>query len=473
MTNIRARVAAILAVAAVALAGCGDDSEPSADETSTEAPSEAPSDEPSTPEETTPQFSCPPELSDTLPESLDPDACWSHPDLERPALIDGTVFALEPDASDPTTARHILALDAETGERLWKSEVLPGAVSALRATEVDGAPGVAVLVTENDAGDALTEASTAWGYLAWPADAGGGDGGDAGSEDPAFQPEVHITVPQGENPHTDVYWTDQGVLAGDQFLATDATEFTPVNRDPEPMVVGQYDLDEYFAGVSGDLVLSYVRGIAYTDDGSENGDTYFGWLARTFDGAEAWNTVASTPNEEDLLFAEGPTQMTMVVGPYLLTITATDENATAFEVAWLDAATHEPATPSAADLAGVQPIAADSGIMASTGALLSPDGGHLFVAWSTLAVIVDVEGGTVTRVPTDFEIHATTADDSTVYGSTQNGTLTVDLASAEATAIEPPHESFDLVDSEFGVALLEGGVGETSYLVGGRRTDAG
>lgn len=332
--------------------------------------SEEPSDDPSTPEETTPAFSCPPELTDALPESLDPGTCWSHPDLERPALADGTVFALEPDASDPTTARHILALDAETGERLWKSEVLPGQVSALRATEVDGGPGVAVVVTEDNAGDAVTEASTAWGYLAWPADAGGDDGGNAGSEDPAFEAEEHITVAQGENPHTEVFWTDQGVLAGDFLLKPGATEFVPVNRDPEPMVVGAYDLDEFFAGVSGDLMISYVRGIAY--EVSEDGDTYVGWLARTLDGAEAWNTVTSTPNEEDLLFAEGPNHTTILVGPYLLTIAATDENATAFEVTWLDAATHEPATPSAADLAGAQPVIADSGGLAAAGALLSP-----------------------------------------------------------------------------------------------------
>jgi outer membrane protein assembly factor BamB len=467
MSNTRGRIVAVVAVAALALTACGDDSEPSAEDTGTQAPSQEPSEEPSTPEQ--PEFLCPPDLTSELPEGLEPESCWAHSDLERAALADGTVFALEPDASDPTTARHVIALDAETGERLWKSDVLPGQVSGLRATEVDGAPGVAVLVTENDAGDALTEASTAWGYLAWPADAGGDAGGDAGSEDPAFEPEVHITVPQGENPHTDVYWTDQGVLAGDHFLATGASEFTPVNRDPEPMVVGDYDLDEFFAGVSGDLLLSYVRGVAWTDGGSENGDSYFGWLARTFDGAEAWNTVTPTPNEDDVLFAEGPTQMTMVVGPYLLTITATDENATAFELTWLDAATHEPVTPAAADLAGVEPIAADSGIMASTGALLSPDGRHLFVAWSTLALVVDVEAGTVTRVPTDFEIHGTTADDSTVYGATENGTLTIDLASGEATAIEAPRQPFDIVSGEFGVAMLEGAVGETSYLVGGRR----
>ncbi|MBB5787950.1 PQQ-binding-like beta-propeller repeat protein [Jiangella mangrovi] len=471
MSTTRGRIAALLAVAAVALTACGDDSDPSASETSTDAPSEAPSDEPSTPEETGLEYACPPELRQSLPEGLDPESCWALPDLERPTMTDGTVFALEPDATDPTTARHIIALDAETGERLWKSEVLPGQVSALRATEVDGAPGVAVLVTENDAGDALTEASTAWGYLAWPADAGGDEGGNAGSEDPSFEAAVHITVPQGENPHTEVYWTDQGVLAGDFVLKPGATEFVPVNRDPEPMIVGDYDLDEFFAGVSGDLMISYVRGIAY--EVSEDGDTYVGWLARTFDGAEAWNNVTSTPNEEDLLFAVGPNQMTILVGEYLLTISATDENATAFEVAWLDAATHEPATPSAADLAGVQPVIADSGNLEGTGALLSPDGRRLFTGWSNGALILDVEAGTVTPVATDFAIQGAAIDDSTVYGGTENGTLTVDLASAEATAIDPPHESFDIVDGEFGLATLDGAVGETSYVVGGRRTDAG
>lgn len=468
MSNTRGRrLAALLAVAAVALTACGDDSDPSAEETSTEAASEAPTDEPSTPEETTPEFSCPPELSTELPDGLDPEACWSHPDLERPALADGTVYALEPDASDPTNARHVIALDAETGERLWRSDALPGEVSALRATEVDGAPGVAVIVTEDDAGDAVTEASTAWGYLAWPADAGGGEGGNAGSEDPAFEPEVHITVPQGENPHTEVFWTDQGVLAGDHFLATGAEEFVDVNRDPEPMVVGQYDLEESFAGVSGDLMISYVRGIAY--EVSEDGDTYFGWLARTFDGAEAWNTVTSTPNEEDTLYPEGPDQTTILVGPYLLTLAATDENATAFEATWLDAATHEPATPSAADLAGVQPVIADSGPIGGSGALLSPDGSQLFTGLTSGALILDVEAGTVTPVAADFAIQGLAIDDSTVFGATENGTLTVDLASAEAKAIEAPRQPFDAVDGDYGVAILEGAVGETYYLVGGRR----
>ncbi|PZF79196.1 PQQ-binding-like beta-propeller repeat protein [Jiangella anatolica] len=471
MTNIRGRVTALLAVAAVALTACGDDSEPSADQTSTDAPSEAPSDEPSTPEETTPEFSCPPQIGAELPEGLDPDNCWSHEGLERPALIDGTVFALEPDASDPATDRHIVALDAETGERLWKSEVLPGQVSALRATEVGGKPGVAVIVTEDDAGDAVTEASTAWGYLAWPADAGGDEGGDAGSADPSFPAEVHITVPQGENPHTEVYWTDQGVLAGDFVLKPGATEFVPINRDTEPMVVDQYDLEEYFAGISGDLAISYVLGQAWTEDGGEYGDTYFGWRARTFDGAEAWNTVASKANVEDSIYADSPIEVAMVVGPYLLTISATDENATAFEITWLDAATHEPATPSAADLAGANPVVANSNPSA-TGALVSPDGKRLFIGWSPQGLILDVEAGTVTPVAADFAIQGLAIDDSTVFGATENGTLTVDLASGEATAIEAPRQSFDIVDGEFGLATIEGAVGDPSYLVGGRRSDA-
>lgn len=473
MTNTRGRVAAILAVAAVALAACGDDADPSAEETSTEAPSEAPSDEPSAPEETAPQNACPPHLSASLPEGLDPDACWALPDLERPVLADGKVFALEPDASDPTQVRHVLALDAETGERLWASTPLPGGASGLRATEVDGEPGVAVVVTENDAGDAITEASTAWGYLAWPADAGGVDGGDAGSADPAIEPAVHITAPQSELAATDVYWTDQGLLAGDQFLAPGATEFITVNRDPEPMVVGDYDLDERFAGVSGGLLMSYVKGIAWVSGGPDKGETYVGWIARTADGTEAWNAVTSTPNKEDTLFGEGPNQLTIVVGGYLLTITPTDENYTAFELSWLDAATNTAATPTPADVAEAEPVAADADVMAGdTGTLLSPDGRYLFASWSTLALIVDIEAGTVTRVPTDFDVHGAAIDNEVVYGSTENGTLTIDLATGEATAIEPPRQSFDFVDGELGAAILEGEVGEPTYLVGGRRSDA-
>lgn len=470
MVDTRARIAALLTVTAVALAACGGDTEPAASESGTDAPSEQPSGEPS-PAETESEFACPPQFRTALPEGLDPETCWAHPGLERPVLAGGTVFALEPDASDPSAARHLLALDAETGERLWRSDALPGAASGLRATEVDGAPGVAVVVTENDAGDALTEASAAWGYLAWPADAGGDEGGDAGSEDPGFEPAVHITAPQSELAATDVYWTDQGLLAGDQFLAPGAGEFTTVNRDPEPMLVGAYDLDERFAGVSGNLLLSYVKGVAWTDGGPENGSTYVGWLARTADGTEAWNTVAGTPNEEDSLFGEGPNQLTIIVGGYLLTITPTDENYTTFELSWLDAATHEPVTPTPAEVAGAEPAAADADVMAGeTGTLLTPDGTHLFASWSTLAVIVDIEAGTVTRVPTDFDIHGSAVDDTTVYGSTENGTLTIDLATGEATAIEPPHESFDLIDGDHGAVFLD--LDGTTYLVGGRRAEA-
>lgn len=471
MTNTRGRIVAVVAVAAFALTACGDDSEPSASDTSTDAPSGEPSDEPATPEETAIEYPCPPELRQSLPEGLDPDSCWAQSGLERPVLSDGTLFALEPDATDPATARHVIALDAETGERLWASTPLPGAASGLRATEVDGDPGVAVVVTEDDAGDALTEASTAWGYLAWPADAGGDDGGDAGSEDPSFDAEVHITAPQSELAATDVYWTDQGLLAGDQFLAPGGTEFTTVNRDPEPMLIGDYDLDERFAGVSGDLLMSYVKGVAWTPDGPENGSTYVGWLARTADGTEAWNAVTSTPNEEDSLFGEGPNQLTIIIGGYLLTITPTDENYTAFELSWLDSATHAAATPTPSDLAGAEPAAADADVMAGeTDTLLSPDGTHLFASWSTLALIVDVEAGTVTRVPTDFDVHGSAIDDTTAYGWTENGTLTIDLATGEATAVEAPHETFDQVDGDLGVALMD--TDTASYVVGGRRTEA-
>lgn len=472
MSNTRSRIAALLAVAAFALTACGDDSEPSASGSDTEAPSGEPSDEPSTPEETGPEFACPPQFLPMLPEGLDPESCWAHQDLERAVLADGTVYALEPDVLDPEAPHHVVALDAETGDRLWASAPLPGAATRLRAAEVDGSPGVAVLVTEDDAGDALTEASTAWGYLAWPADAGG-EGEDDEPED-AVEAEVHLTAPQDAFAPLEVYWTDQGLLAGDQFLAPGADAFTKVNRDPEPMLVGDYDLDERFAGVSGDLLMSYVKGVAWTSGGAENGETYVGWLARTADGAEAWNAVTSTPNVEDSLFGEGPNQLTIVIGGYLLTITPTDENYTAFELSWLDAATHAAATPAPADLAGAEPIAADADVMAGeTGTLLSPDGTHLFASWSTLALIVDIEAGTVTRVSTDFDILGSAIDDTTVYGTTENGTLTIDLASGQATPVEEPRESFDLLDGEFGVLLLDDVQSETTYLVGGRRTEAG
>ncbi|WP_053206173.1 PQQ-binding-like beta-propeller repeat protein [Jiangella muralis] len=463
MSDTRVRLAAIVAVATFALTACGDDSEPSATETGTDAPSEQPSDQASTPEQA--EFACPPEFLPDIPEGLDPADCWSQPGLERPVLVDDTVFALYPDPADPDAPGQVVALDAETGAQRWMSAVLPGEVAGLHAVDVGGDPGIAVLVTEQDSGDALTEASESWGYLAWPSEAGDGDDAPAGVE-----PAEHVTVPKGENPHIEVYWTDQGVLAGDFILKPGATEFTPVNMAPEPMVLGAYDLDESFTGFSGDLLLSYVRGQAWLPDGPSNGETYVGWLARSADGTEAWNNVVGTPNQEDTLFGEGPVQVVIVVGEYLLTITPTDENYTAFELSWLDAATNTAATPTAADLEGAEPSVTATDIMADTTALLSPDGKHLFASWSTLALIIDVEAGTATRVPTDFAVHGSAIDDRTFFGSTENGSLTIDLASGEATAIEAPRQPFDVVDGDFGAAILEGDIGEPSYLIGGRRT---
>lgn len=473
MLNPRRRIVAMVILTAVALTACGDDSEPeasesepSASESGSAAGSEAPEPSP-TPEDTSLLLACPPDVAAIAPPDLPPENCWSLPGAENPVLAAGTLFALMPHPNDADAPPSLMALNPETGELLWESGPLPGAVSAMAAADVDGAEGVAVVVTEDDAGDALTESSQAWGYLAWTADAGAED-------ERSVAPVVHLNAPITEGGHTEVFWTDQGVLAGDQFLAPGGDAFIQVNRDPEPMIVGDYDLDESFAGVSGGLLLSYVRGVAWTPDGPEAGESYVGWLARNAEGTEAWNTVESTPNEGDApLFAEGPTQLAIVVGDDVLTITPTDENYTAFELTWLDAATHKATTPTAADLAGVQPIAAASEVMSQTGALLSPDGRHLFAFWSTLALIVDVEAGKVTRIPTDFDIRGVSIDDTTVYGTTENGNVAIDLATAKATSIEPSREVFSTVDNEFGALVVGDKLSETLSLVGGRREAVG
>lgn len=111
--------------------------------------------------------------------------------------------------------------------------------------------------------------------------------------------------------------------------------------------------------------------------------------------------------------------------------------------------------------------------MSQTGALLSPDGRHLFAFWSTLALIVDVEAGKVTRIPTDFDIRGVSIDDTTVYGTTENGNVAIDLATAKATSIEPSREVFSTVDNEFGALVVGDKLSETLSLVGGRREAVG
>jgi hypothetical protein len=377
-------------------------------------------------------------------------------------IVDDTVFALVADASvggelPPTS---LVAFDADSGSQAWASEPLPGDVIRLAATELDGEPAIAALVVEQDEGDAVTEASQAWGYLAWPADVGEGD--DA-------EPSAHVTAP-ATDPTAEVRWTDQGLLAGDLFLAPGADEFTPAQVLPEPLVVGDYDLDESFAGVSGELMLSYVRGLAYPSGGPENGESHIGWVARGLDGTQAWDGVEAIPNEGDTaVFAEGPTQLAMVVGGYALTITSTDESYTAFDTAWVDAATGEPAEPRPADIAGTVPVAAATDIIGGTAALASPDGTHLVASFSTLTVVLDVESGEVTPVDTDFEISLDAVDDTRAYGSTENGALTIDWSDGTATPLDPPQQGVTAVGDDHGAIIVgEEEVGGTPTLAVGR-----
>lgn len=386
---------------------------------------------------------CPSATAATLPEGFDPDTCWTVSGAADPVFVGETVFAL---ASE--TAPAVVAFDAASGEQIWVSEPLPGEVMRLGAAEVDGEPGIAVLVAESDEGDAVTGPSQSWGYLAWPGDV------DADSPD---KPAEEVTAEAEDTSFAEVRWTDQGVLAGDQLLRPGADEFEQVNTAPEPMVMGDYDIDESFVGVSGDGLLSYLSGVAWLPDGPDNGETYVGWLARDPAGEAAWDNVSSGANEgENAIFAEGPARMPAVVGDYALVIAATDETYAEFVLEWVDTATGDPAEPTAEDLAGAVPVGGVADVIAGDiGTLLSPDGAYLFAWWSTLALVVDVDAGTVQRVSSDFDIAATSIDDTTVYGATENGNLSIDLATAEATPLDAPQEPPDLIAGDYGALTPE------------------
>jgi hypothetical protein len=402
---------------------------------------------------------CPADTAALLPEGFDPETCWTAPDADEPVFVGETVFAL---ASEPAPA--VVAFDVATGAQVWESEPLPSEVTRMAAVEVDGEPGIAVLVTESDEGDAVNEPSQSWSYLAWP--------GDVDEESPS-EPAEHITAPTDDTSFAEVRWSDQGLLAGDQLLRPGADEFEQVNTAPEPMVMGDYDIDESFGGVSGDVLLSYLSGVAWLPDGPDNGESFVGWLARDAAGEAVWDNVISGANEgENALFAEGPARMPVVVGDYALVIAATDETYAEFELAWVDAATGEAAEPTADDLAGAVPVGGVADVIAGeVGTLLSPDGQHLFAWWSTLALVVDVDAGTVQRVSSDFDIVGESIDDTTVYGSTENGSFTIDLATAEATALDAPQESLDAVAGDNGAfTVADDELGGPDSLVVARRS---
>jgi hypothetical protein len=452
------RVLVALTMGALAVAACGgDDADPPAD-------GDAGGPGTAVDEAEAPENTCSPDQVARLPETVDPEGCWAAPGATDPVILQDAVFALVEDASvgGESPPASVVAYDQESGAQMWSSDPLPGQVRGLSATEVEGEPAIAALVLEEDEGDAVTEASQSWGYLVWPATVGDGD--------PA-EPTAHITAPAADPSVAEIRWTDQGLLVGDQFLAPGADEFVPAQIAPDPIMVGDYDLDESFAGVSGEVMLSYVRGVAWGPGASDEGDSYVGWVARGLDGVQAWDAVESTPNEgENAIGAEGLTDLALVVGDYALTITPTDESYAAFETSWVDAATGQPAEPRPADLAGAEAVAASSDVVAGgTAALASADGRYLAVSWSTLAVVLDVESGEVARVESDFEIGLDAADDVTVYGSTQNGALTISWSDATATALEPPQQSPADVDGVYGAVSVaaEAVTGEDTLLVAG------
>jgi hypothetical protein len=461
MLDTRRRIVALAAIAALSLAACSGSDEPTSSPTDkNDADTTAP------PRSLEPENGCTPDIATSVPETLDPDECWTVPNATSPVFVDDTVFVLADDpnaAESGEAAAYVAAYEAESGTLVWTSEALPGEVRSMAAAEADGEPAIAVLVIENDEGDAVTEASEAWGYLAWPADV---------DEDSPTEAPVHITTPIGETSSTDVRWTDQGILAGDQLLRPGATAFEQVNVAPDPVVIGDYDLDETLVGVSGDQLLSYVSGVAWTEGGSEDGDTYLGWVARGADATQTWDFIASSANQaENAIFAEGPARMPIVIGEYALTVIPTDETYTTYQLEWFDAATGDPATPTPADLAGAMPIGGAAAVMTNNvAALLAPSAEHLFVYWSTLALVIDIEAGTVKWVDTDFEITGTAIDDTTVYGRTENGTVTIDLATATATAQKEGTEPIVALVGDYGAFTVADTSGSgTEYLVVARR----
>lgn len=438
MRGSRSTALGLAIVGALALSACGGDD---GSATTDDAASTAETTEEAAPSEN----ACTDALVAMLPEGVDPDSCWSVTDASNPVFVEGTAFTVVDDPAAVETgepASNLVAFDASTGEQIWASDPLPGPISQLAATEVDGEPGIGVVVTETDEGDAVTESSEAWGYHAWPADV---------DEDTPTEAPVHLTAPTDETSSDRVVWTDQGLLAGNQLLRPGADAFEPVELDTDPILVGDYDLDESFIGVSGDALLSYVGGVAWQPGGPEDGETYRGWVARSADGSQIWDTVVGTPNEGDTLFGEGPIRLVAVVGDHVLTVIPTDETYASYQLEWLDAASGEAAQPTADDLAGSQPVGVSTDVMGNDlDALLSPDGKHLFLSWSTLALVVDVQSGEVTRVASDFEITSRAIDDTTVHAVTERGALTIDAATAAATPLGDWAHGFDVVAGDLG-----------------------
>lgn len=410
------------------------------------------------------QNACRDDLRRRLPPAFDPATCWSIPALMDPGIVGTFHFVAPVIAGDrlfgvvpvgPASAGPgqpvgggdpplvVAAYDLATGAQVWTSDPLPGELQDLAAVDVEGEPGVAVLVTETDDGDAVTASSRALGCVVWSADVDEGSSGE---------PAVHLVGPADSEPDsTGSYppslgrrWTDQGLLAGDSLLLRPgADEFEPIADPAEPVMIGGVELDGSFGGVSGEgsLILSYVTDWAFPSDGPDDGNDYVGWVARDLEGATVWNRVTSSPHQgEGPDPSDAPERLPLVVGNYALTITptgsSTDGRSTALELEWLDATSGEPAQPTPEDLAGSIPVGPMRDADGAKPALLSPDGRHLFVHWPTSAAIIDVEAGTATFVASDFDMLGTAIDETDVYARTANGAVTIDQATAEPTPIE-------------------------------------
>lgn len=244
-------------------------------------------------------------------------------------------------------------------------------------------------------------------------------------------------------------------MVGGQVLEPGATAFEPVEYGEE-IVVGDYDLGETFAGISGDLLLSYVSDIAWTDNGHEDGDSYVGWVARSAaDGTQAWDKITSYANQsENPLGAEGPQRLPVLLGGYALTVVPGDETSTTFTLEWFDAATGDPAEPTSADLADIELNTSPNLQSGGVPALISPDGKYVFVYSGEVALVIDVDAGQATRVQSDFDIAGDVIDETTVYGTTENGNVTIDLATATAAAVPTPRENVDVSSPDYGALMV-------------------
>jgi hypothetical protein len=393
-------------------------------------------------EELVPEARCTAEITDTLPEGFDRESCWAVVGLVDPVLAGDRVFAVEFD-TEQRAGTVVVGFDPATGEQVWQSTGLPGPVIEFAPTEVEGEPGVAVVVTVADEGDAVTEPFDYWGYLAWPADdAGGGQS----------PPPVHISTGADNVTFGDLVWTEQGLIINDEHLLRSGDdEFVAI--DHELGFPG--DETAMLVGPSGGLLLWYVMDTGLFAD--ESPDHAIGaWRASRPDGTVAWETPIDVPSGQGEVSDEEPVNIPALVGGYVLNILVTGGADGAYEVEWLEAATGEQAQPEPEDLAGAIARGVESDTIGITGtaAWATPDGGHLYSRWANGSVVVDVETGVATPVESDYAIAVNGIDEDVVYGSTDNGRLTIDLATGEATPVEESRQAPVEINDRYGVFFI-------------------